>query len=742
MTNTVPTSTLLRPGDVVGGFRIDDVIGIGGMAIVYRAEQVSLGRPVALKVLSSRLTHDTVFRERFRREGTHAAALEHPNIVPVYDSGEQDGHLYLAMRLVEGTNLAELIQTRGLTADQTIQILRPIASALDTAHAAGLIHRDVKPQNILITNQNHPYLADFGVAKGSNTYGLTATGGFVGSVNYASPEQIKGLTLTPASDVYALTAVLYHCLTGQVPYERETDAGVMHAHLHEPPPSLAKLDGANSDFHTVLARGMAKDSGARYGHAGDLLTAAGLSVSRLPTARRKHVPAFPNGAPGSSDSPGSSDVSASSDASGSIADNAQDPQSRKEEPADAQRARRVADLTAVDVRREPPEPEPEPVETTHRRTLMIAGGAVACVAAAAFALLLAGSGGAGASTYRSDHLILVAGPEWRPGAPAVKGLRLADPVSVSTTSTHVSAGAIADPAKIAAAVPPSVLRTYGAPARSGLLVLPLGRARRFVWTTGHTPLELVVVATGAGELAMLCRATSAAALPRMLAACGQIAKAAKVIGTSVDYPGPDPRVSTLLSRALASRPRLATAVAGESTDLSLHARAPSLARLASADQSAAGAFRRAALASRYRPSVDALASALEREGALVAQAARAAGGGSRARYASLRARAEGARGGLGAGVGGLAALGFVLRGLHAVALPGLPAASPMPERHTAVAASSNTAPAREAPSRVTSAPAGPTVAPEPAARQAPSPSPASPGRPTGESPQSVRSAPE
>ena len=118
------TTTILRAGDVIGGFRVDDVIGIGGMAIVYRAEQVSLGRPIALKVLSSKLTSDEVFRERFRREGKHAAALEHPNIVPVYDSGEEDGLLYLAMRLVEGTNLAELIQTRGVTADQSIELLR------------------------------------------------------------------------------------------------------------------------------------------------------------------------------------------------------------------------------------------------------------------------------------------------------------------------------------------------------------------------------------------------------------------------------------------------------------------------------------------------------------------------------------------------------------------------------------------------------------------------------------------
>jgi hypothetical protein len=285
-------TAILRPGDVLGGFRVDDVIGIGGMAIVYRAEQVSLGRPVALKVLSRKLANDAVFRERFRREGMHAAALEHPNIVPVYDSDEKDGLLYLAMRLVEGTNLAELIHERGLTADQTVEILRPIASALDTAHAGGLIHRDVKPQNILLTDQWHPYLADFGVAKGSNTSGLTATGGFVGSVNYASPEQIRGLTLTSASDIYALTAVLYQCLTGHVPYPLESDAGIMHAHLNDPPPTLPAITGADSDFHTVFARGMAKDPGARYGHAGDLINAAALSVNRMPSARRKSVPAF------------------------------------------------------------------------------------------------------------------------------------------------------------------------------------------------------------------------------------------------------------------------------------------------------------------------------------------------------------------------------------------------------------------------------------------------------------------
>lgn len=285
-------SSILRPGDVLGGYRVDELIGLGGTAIVYRAEQISLGRPVALKVLSDHLARDDAFRERFRREGKHLAAFEHPNIVPVHDSGERDGLLYLAMRFVEGTNLAQLIRDRSLDAQRTISILVPIANALDAAHADGLIHRDIKPQNILITERGHPYLADFGVAKGSNTYGLTATGGFVGTVNYASPEQIEGSVLTHASDIYALTAVLYHCLTGEVPYVRETDPAIMHAHLHEPPPALPGSSDEERELRDAVVRGMAKEPTMRYTYARDLLSAASHAVNRMPQARRHLIPAF------------------------------------------------------------------------------------------------------------------------------------------------------------------------------------------------------------------------------------------------------------------------------------------------------------------------------------------------------------------------------------------------------------------------------------------------------------------
>jgi serine/threonine protein kinase len=173
----VSTGTaVLARGDKLGGYEIEDIIGFGGMAIVYRAQQTSLGRPVALKVLAPQLSGDAAFRERFRREGHHVAGLDHPHVLTVYDSGEIDGRLYLAMRLVDGGTLADKMQTGGLSADDTLAILEAIAGALDAAHAAGVVHRDVKPQNILIDRNERPFLADFGVAKG----GGSATVGFEG----------------------------------------------------------------------------------------------------------------------------------------------------------------------------------------------------------------------------------------------------------------------------------------------------------------------------------------------------------------------------------------------------------------------------------------------------------------------------------------------------------------------------------------------------------------------------------
>jgi hypothetical protein len=688
------TSTLLRPGDVLGGFRVEDVIGIGGMAIVYRAEQLSLGRPVALKVLSGKLTADPIFRERFRREGTHAAALEHPHIVPVYDSGEQDGELYLAMRLVEGTNLAELIQTRGLTADQTVELLRPIAGALDTAHAAGLIHRDVKPQNVLITSDGHPYLADFGVAKGSNTYGLTATGGFVGSVNYASPEQIKGLTLTPASDVYALTAVLYQCLTGEVPYPRETDAGIMHAHLSEPPPTLPSAAGVDSEFHTVLARGMAKDPGARYGHAGDLMNAAALCVQRLPGDLRGAVPAFPTVQPELSGPPRITTGRAA-----------------ETEVIVAERLAQIrgaVEETSADRRREPPAPEPA-VEASPRRTpkalAAALSGSLLAIAAVAALLVSMHGGKAQPSTFAAGHLRLTGMTGWRKAGGAIEGLALAPSVTLHDDSTTIYAGRLTAPGSVAASAPAALISADGSPQSSTLVTLPLGRARRYVWPEARGPaLVLTVASSSAGELALACTSSNAASETMLLSRCQAVARRARVLNAHVEYPGADPGVARWIAAALARRATPST-VAARTQLGSLPSRATAVRTVAADDESALRALGEPSSSSRYAAAIAAVASALRQEHAALELTATAASASKRSTYEAARRQVSSAGTALQRSLRALASLGFAVPTVRSLAL----AAAPAPRKRAV-----GTRGAQRAPTVTAAAPAyggGSTAAP-------------------------------
>src|ERR1700680_577218 len=219
----------LQNSTVVAGYRIDGALGEGGMGTVYRATQLSLERVVALKVLTAELSSDPDFRERFRREGLLQAALDHPHIVTVYEAGAADERLFLAMRMVEGPTLKELIVRHQLDARRALRLLTQVAEALDAAHAKGLIHRDVKPQNVLVGAGDHAYLADFGLTKGSDDAPMTETGLFVGTIDYISPEQARGERATARSDVYALTAVLCECLTGRVPYVKATEDRVLMA---------------------------------------------------------------------------------------------------------------------------------------------------------------------------------------------------------------------------------------------------------------------------------------------------------------------------------------------------------------------------------------------------------------------------------------------------------------------------------------------------------------------------------
>lgn len=284
---------ILPPGSQLGGYLIEDVLGVGGMATVYRARQRSLNRPVALKVLNPRLAADATFRARFQREGALIAALDHPHVVEVFDSGEIDGRLYLAMRLVDGETLADLLGRGGLAGDQALALLRPVAEALDAAHQAGLTHRDVKPQNILVERGGRVFLADFGVARAAGGPDLTVTGGFLGSVSYVAPEQIRGDAAGPAADIYAFSVVLHECLTGRPPFRRDTEAGVMQAHLEEPPPALGPAgDPLAADVADILAAGLAKQPEARPQCAVAMIDAVQAVFAAAPPVRGAQRPAF------------------------------------------------------------------------------------------------------------------------------------------------------------------------------------------------------------------------------------------------------------------------------------------------------------------------------------------------------------------------------------------------------------------------------------------------------------------
>lgn len=264
-----------RVGEMIAGYRVTAEIGRGGMGVVYRAEHLHLQRTVALKLLPSALAGDDAFRRRFIREARAAAALVHPNIVTVYDAGEYDGALYIAMEYVEGGDLAQLIERAPPPLERVIAILEEVAGALDAAHAQGVVHRDVKPANILIGRQCC-YLSDFGLTKRLDSRSnLTSVGQLVGTIDYVAPEQIEGGALDARTDVYALGCVLYHCLAGTAPYQMESDVQVLFAHLKRDPPPLSDArPDLPPGLDEVVARAMAKAKDDRFATCGELMRAA------------------------------------------------------------------------------------------------------------------------------------------------------------------------------------------------------------------------------------------------------------------------------------------------------------------------------------------------------------------------------------------------------------------------------------------------------------------------------------
>ena len=266
-----------------GHYQLQELLGRGGMGEVYRAFDTRTDRVVALKVLPHHLAQDTVFQQRFRRESQAAASLSDPHVVPIHGYGEIDGLLYLDMRLIEGRTLGDILAERKgpIETALAVKVVEQVGTALDAAHQAGLIHRDVKPSNILITPGEFVYLIDFGLARTAGEAGMTTAGSTLGTLAYMAPERFDGGQSDPRSDIYALTCVLYECLTGSRPYPADSLEQQIAGHMVSAPPRPSAFAPRLAAFDDVIAKGMAKKPGQRYQSAADL-AAAVRSASNAP----------------------------------------------------------------------------------------------------------------------------------------------------------------------------------------------------------------------------------------------------------------------------------------------------------------------------------------------------------------------------------------------------------------------------------------------------------------------------
>jgi serine/threonine protein kinase len=278
-----------------GPYRMEELIARGGMGEVHRAHDVRHDRIVAIKLLNADLAGDVDFRERFKREARAAARLREPHVVPIHAYGEIDGRLYLDMRLVEGRDLDAVLRERsGMSPVDAVDVVGQIASALDAAHADQLVHRDVKPSNVIITDRGFAYLVDFGIARTISPHtDLTSTGDVVGTLHYMAPERFGPGPIDHRVDVYSLACVLFQCLTGTQPFRAENPLAVMYAHVNNEPPRPGAFRPDLARFDHVVTRGMAKDPGQRFASTGDLARAAKEALSKPPSTRQLTAPAAP-----------------------------------------------------------------------------------------------------------------------------------------------------------------------------------------------------------------------------------------------------------------------------------------------------------------------------------------------------------------------------------------------------------------------------------------------------------------
>jgi hypothetical protein len=662
----------------VAGYRIDGVLGRGGMGVVYRATQLSLNREVALKLLAADLSNDPGFRARFEREAKLQAALEHQHIVPVYEAGQTEDGLFMAMRLIDGPTLKDLILARQLDPRRSLRILAQVAQALDAAHETGLIHRDIKPQNILIERGDRVYLADFGLIKAPDEARLTDTGQFIGTIDYVAPEQIQGEPATATSDTYALTGVLYECLTGQVPFPRPNEAAVLHAHVLQTPPRVTdQRPELPPAIDAVIAVGMAKNPDARPVSAVALIreavqalapgpqNVAGAQVTRLtplPDAPdRVDAPRAPGGLAtvASAAAPDAATVSNESPAGPAVATKPSRTPSALSGPA------ATDGVTAPSAPAERPAARPG-------RLRMAALVAVLAVAAIVVGFVVGGSGGgsssptfANSATEGPIQLRYPAG--WQLGAslPAVPGMTFASSLVLgrSPGSAGLTAGVVA------AATGPTLLAPSFRGRVAGALPSPDAVRLGSVETYRYSGLQVQGLAgsvtvyaapTSAGTVTIACWSSGAAAAG-FQTDCGQVAATLRLLGATAYPLGPSAAYAHQLSLAF---DRLRTATTGPLSALRTastpHAQAAAARDLAAAYTAAGRTLGAVTVSPVLSPAHAAIVGALNGLAGAYSRLAAAAQSGSTAAYNRAGQAVDSASAALAGGLRTLAGLGYTL----------------------------------------------------------------------------------
>jgi hypothetical protein len=633
------------------------------MGIVYRATQLSLNRVVALKILAAELSDDSGFRARFQREGQLQAQLDHQHIVTVYEAGQTEQGLFLAMRLIDGPTLKDLILASKLDPRRSLRILAQVAQALDEAHEAGLIHRDIKPQNILVDKGDHAYLADFGLIKApDDAEGLTGTGQFIGTIDYVAPEQIQGEPATAASDCYALAGVLCECLTGDVPFPRNNEAATLHAHILEPPPRLTeRVPGLPPAIDEVIAAGMAKDPAARPSPVALIRAATLAFASPTPSL----------GAPPTRIAPGlGSDGNRKTTRVPVITGALATPAVPTAAAAAATRPVAAPGAVAAPAPRGEPFRAPAAPSRFGGRAVTIVAVLVAAAVAIAAGLLVGNSSSSTASTPfdntdSSGHLQLHYPSGWQLSStvPALPGISFeGTPITLAwtagggglTAGETAAGGATLLPASFRAQVlgglapsEPVSLGDIDAYQYSGLHVRGLGGT-----------VTAYVVPTSAGVATIACWASSTAP-PSVLRDCSQVAATLRLLGATADPLSPSATYAQALSATFA---RLHTAIQGPLARLGA-ATAP--AGQASAAQQLAGAYTQAAdnlggvtVSPLLQDAQPAIVGALRQLAAGYSQAAAAAGSNSSASYRRAGTQIAAGSAALSGALQGLATLGY------------------------------------------------------------------------------------